>query len=62
MMGSFFGLLGIWDVDHHPRAIEGGLVEKAQGANGLDKDAFGDLFLQQMQLIGANVFGAKLIR
>ncbi len=60
--GKLFGLLRIRDVVHHPRAMEGGLVEKAQAAHGLDQNALGGLLLQQMKLVGAEVFGAKSIR
>jgi hypothetical protein len=37
---------------------QGGLVEKAEGTHGLDKDALGGLLVEEMELIGADVLGS----
>jgi hypothetical protein len=35
--------------------------KKPQGTHGLDEDALGDLLLEEMELIGADVLRAKAI-
>src|SRR5690349_3622262 len=54
-------LLGVGDIVDHPRAMQGGLVQKTEGTDSLDEDAFGDLLLEEMELIGADVLRAKAI-
>jgi len=54
-------LLGVRDIVDHPRAMQGGLVQKTEGTHGLDEDALGDLLLEEMELIGADVLRAKAI-
>src|SRR5438132_7427984 len=54
-------LLGVRDRVDHPRAMQGGLVQKTEGTHGLDEDAFGDLPLEEMELIGADVFRTEAI-
>jgi len=58
----YAGLLGVGDVLHHPRAAQGGLVEKAEGTHSLDKNALRGVLLEEMQLVGADVLRAEAIR
>ncbi len=55
-------LFGVRDIVDHPRAMQGRLVEKAEGTHGLDEDALGDLLPEEMELIGADVLGAEAVR
>jgi hypothetical protein len=41
--------------------VQGFFIEKAQGADGLDQDALVHLLLQEMELIGADVFRSEAI-
>ncbi len=41
--------------------MEGLLIEKAQGRDGLDQDALVHLLVEEMQLIGADMLGSELI-
>jgi WD40 repeat protein len=59
LCAPFFTSVG--DIVDHPRTAQGGLIEKAEGTHGLDEDAFGDLLLEEMELIGADVLGAEAI-
>ena len=59
--GEGLRLLGVRDIVDHPRAMQGGLVQKTEGTHGLDEDALGDLLLEEMELIGADVLRAKAI-
>jgi len=56
------GLFGIGEEVDHPRAAQGGLVEKAEGTHGLDEDALGGVGMEQMELIGTDVLGSQAIR
>src|SRR5262249_21021957 len=56
------GLFGIRDEVDHPRTAQGGLVEKAEGAHGLDKDALRGLLVEEVELVGADVLGSQAIR
>ena len=59
--GEGLRLLGVRDRVDHPRAMQGGLVQKTEGTDGLDKDALGDLLLEEVELLGADVLRAKAI-
>ena len=45
------GLFGIGDKVDHPRTAQGGLVEKAEGTHGLDKDALRGLLVEEVERI-----------
>src|SRR5207247_8161041 len=60
--GERLGLLGVRDIVDHPWAAEGGLVEKAEGTHGLDKDALRGLLVEEVELVGADVLGSQAIR
>jgi len=60
--GERLGLFGIGEEVDHPRAAQGGLVEKAEGTHGLDKDALGGLLAEEVELVGADVLGSQAIR
>jgi hypothetical protein len=60
--GERLGPFGIGDAVDHPRAVQGGLVEKAEGTHGRDKNALRGVRLEEMQLLGADVLRAEAIR
>src|SRR4030095_13517466 len=60
--GERLGPFGIGDEVDHPRAVQGGLVEKAEGTHGLDKDTLRGLLVEEVELIGADVLGSQTIR
>jgi len=55
------GLLWIRDIVNHPRTAQGSFVEKTPGTHSLNKDALGDLSVEQMELVGADVLSAKQV-
>jgi hypothetical protein len=55
------GLFGIGDIVDHPRSAQSGFVQKTQGTHGLNKDALGDLLMEEIELIGTDVLGAEAI-
>ena len=56
------GFFGIGNILRHPGTAQGGLVEQAEGTHGLDKDTLGDVLLEEMKLIGADVLHVEAIR
>jgi len=56
--GEGLGLLGVRDRVDHPGAVQGGLVEKASGTDGLHERAPGHLLLRNEEL----VVGADVVR
>src|SRR5215831_12219247 len=54
-------LFGIGDIVCHPGTAQGGFIEKAEGTHGLDKDTLGDVLLEEMELIGADMLGVETI-
>ena len=56
------GFLGIGNILRHPRAAQGGLVEKAEGTHGLEKDALRGLLVEEVELVGTDVLGSQALR